>query len=220
MTRLPSTCRLRFSAILQSLLLLAALTAASSVTADEYLCGSLVNAYGPFDYRTAKLSDIQMTETFHFTQDVESLKAGSTGSVGSDLNYTLRVFPNHYRALAALMNLQFKTKTDKPPGAKWSVPCYFDRAMRFQPDDPTVRTLYGVYLMRLHKPVEAVEQFETAIRLGDDSGNLHYNLGLAYFELRDYDKSVAHARRAYELGFTLPGLKEKLSKAGKWPTSQ
>jgi tetratricopeptide (TPR) repeat protein len=211
--------RLRSAAVIKAFLTIAALTLAQAVTADEFSCGSLQSAYGPFDFRIAKLSDIQMTEAYHFTQDVETLKRGSTGTVGADLSYTLSVFPNHYRALAAMMNLQFKIKTDKPPGAKWSVPCYFDRAIRFQPEDPTVRTLFGVYLMRLGQTPDAIGQFEKAVSLGDDSGNLHYNLGLAYFETRDYDKSVEHARRAYELGFALPGLREKLTKAGKWPAS-
>ena len=115
-----------------------------------------------------------------------------------------------------MMNLQFKAKTERPLGATYSVPCYFDRAIRFTPDDATVHTLFGVYLMRLGKPTNALQEFETAERLGDDSGNLHYNFGLAYFEARDYEKSLAHAKKAYSLGFNLPGLKEKLSKAGKW----
>ncbi len=83
-----------------------------------------------------------------------------------------------------------------------------------------VRTRFGAYLARLGKYNDAAKEFETAASLGDDSGNLHYNLGLAYFELGDYEKSIMHAKKAYYLGFNLPGLKEKLSKAGKWPLSQ
>ena len=201
-------------------LLLAALFASGATIADEFTCGPLTSTFGPFDYRTAKPFDIKIVEDFHFTREVETLKSGKSSYIGEDLHYTLTVFPNHYRALAAMMNLQFKTKTDKPLGAKSTVPCYFDRAIRFTPDDATVRTLFGVYLMRLGKTTDAVQEFETAERLGDDSGNLHYNIGLAYFEVREYEKSLAHAKRAYELGFNLPGLKEKLAKAGKWPGVQ
>lgn len=197
-------------------LFLAAAVASGSATADEVTCGSLTSSFGPFDYRIANAADIKIVEDYHFTREVETLKSGSTSYIGGDLNYTLAVFPNHHRALAAMMNLQFKTKTDHPLGAKYTVPCYFDRAIRFTPDDATVHALFGVYLMRLGKTEDAVRELEGALQLGDDSGNLHYNLGLAYFEVRDYEKSLDQAKKAYELGYNLPGLKEKLSKAGKW----
>jgi hypothetical protein len=188
--------------------------------ADELTCGPLKSSFGPFDYRTASVADRELVESYHFTPDVEALRRGSTGTIGADLAYTLAVFPNHIRALIAMMNLQFKTKSDKPVGARWSVPCYFDRAIRFQPEDGSVRAVFGVYLFRLGKPDLAVKELEAALTLGADTGNVHYNLGLVYFDLRDYDKSVEHAQRAYAMGFNLPGLKDKLSKAGKWPLSK
>jgi len=198
------------------LLLVAALAMAQPAAADEATCGALRNAYGPFDYRTAGVAELQLVEDYHFTAEVEALNSGKSCAIGGDLDYTLRAFPNHARALVTMMNLQFKARKDPPPGARWSVSCYFDRALRFRPDDATVHTIFAIYLMRLGKTADAVTQFETAAELGDDSGNLHYNAGLAYFELRDYDKSLAHAKRAYELGFALPGLRDKLRKAGKW----
>src|ERR1700682_1722293 len=41
-------------------------------------------------------------------------------------------------------------------------------------------------------------------------------LGLAYFDLRDYDNALDRARSAYRLGFPLPGLRNKLQEVGKW----
>lgn len=199
-------------------LIAALLTLPQSAVADEFTCGALVNSVGPFDYRIPR-AELNTVEAFHFTPEVAMLKEGKSGYLGGDLDFTLRAFPNHSRALASMMELQFKAKTVHPYGAKWSVPCYFDRAIRFAPDDGTVRNVYGVYFMRLGKPHDAIEQFELAVRLGDDSGNLHYNLGLAYFDVHDYDKAVAEAQKAYALGFSLPGLQEKLRRAGKWPSS-
>ena len=157
-------------------------------------------------------------EDYHFTPPVEELKHGKSGlTIGGDIDYTLRAIPNHYRALVAMMNLGFKGKKDPPPGAGFPVECYFDRAIRFRPEDGAVRTIYGIYLFRRGKMTDAITQFETAEKLGDNSGNLHYNAGLVYFELGDYDKAVAHAKQAAELGFALPGLRDKLTKIGKWP---
>ena len=203
--------------LLRAALLAICIVAAGPVLADEFACGSLKNATGPFDYRKPDLDNLRMVQEFHFTPEVESLRQAKTGYLGGDLDYTLRVFPNHHRALASMMALEFKAKTDHPTGVHWPIPCYFDRAMRFAPDDGKVRMIFGVYQMRKGKTKEAIEEFKAAAELGEDSGNLHYNAGLAYFEVGDYAQSVEHAKKAYALGFELPGLKNKLVKAGKWP---
>lgn len=165
----------------RSLLLAVCLSAAWPVAADEISCGSLKNATGPFDYRKPDLESLRLVEEFHFTPEVESLKVAKTGYLGGDLDYTLRVFPNHPRALAAMMALQFKANTDRPTGTKWPVPCYFDRAIRFAPDDGRVHTILAVYLMRTGKTKEAIEEFKVAASLGEDGGNLHYNAGTRVF---------------------------------------
>lgn len=182
-------------------------------------CGDLANAYGPFDYRTSR-DKLAVVETYHFTQDVEALRSGATGQIGSDLDYTLRASPNHPRALIAMANLGRKLNTDRPPGAKYPVPCYFERAIRFANDDPMVRLVYGTYLARVGKRKMAVEQLESALRLDQDNANVHYNLGLVYLDLKDYPKAREHAQRAYELGFSLPGLRKRLEAAGQWTTTQ
>jgi len=41
-------------------------------------------------------------------------------------------------------------------------------------------------------------------------------MGLIYFDLKDYDKALSFAHRAYGSGFPLPGLRDKLKKVGKW----
>jgi tetratricopeptide (TPR) repeat protein len=61
-----------------------------------------------------------------------------------------------------------------------------------------------------------VRRFKEANGLLGDDLNVHYNLGLAYFELKDYDQALEHAKRAYALGHPLPGLRDKLKRAGKW----
>ena len=58
---------------------------------------------------------------------------------------------------------------------------------------------------------------EEARRLSGDSPNVNYEkLGLAYFELKDYDKALEAAQKAYGAGFELPGLRNKLQEAGVW----
>lgn len=179
-------------------------------------CGELRNAIGPFDYRTAPQATRSLVEDHHFTPDVENLRRGISGAVGGELNYTLRAFPNHPRALLAMIKLGEKERTERPNGAGYTVACWFDRAVRFQPEDPTVRTLYGVYLLKKGAKQDAIKQLEQASTLAGEDANIHYNLGLAYFDVGDYPKSLRHAQEAYRLGFPLAGLRKKLEKAGKW----
>jgi tetratricopeptide (TPR) repeat protein len=178
-------------------------------------CGDLANAYGPYDYRTSR-DKLLIVEGAHFTEDVESLRRGRTGPVGGDIDYTLRASPNHPRALIAMANLGRLMNTEQPPGAHYSVACYFDRAIRFASDDPIVRLVYGTYLYRVGKPHDAIKQLEIARSLDPDNANIHYNLGLIYLDLKDYPKAREHAERAYALGFALPGLRKRLEEAGQW----
>lgn len=48
-----------------------------------------------------------------------------------------------------------------------------------------------------------------------DSAEIHYFLGLLLVEENKIDEAVLHARRAYELGYPLPGLMAKLERLGK-----
>jgi len=179
-------------------------------------CGSLENAYGPFDYRTQR-DKLKIVEEAHFLPFVENLTRGNTSSgPGGDIDYTLRASPNHHRALMAMMNLARKEKKDQPWGAQYSITCYFDRAQRFAPDDGMVKALLGIYLLRQGDRSKAVEKLEEAAKLNPGDGNVQYNLGLAYVQIGSYDKALESAHRAYAAGFPLPGLREKLKRAGKW----
>lgn len=185
--------------------------------AGEADCGSLKNHFGPFDYRSAPPEQRQLVEGTHFTPKVETLVGGNTTiSPGGDMGYTLNVFPNHHRALMALIKLSEKEKTDKPRDMGYTVACRFERAERFRPDDATVKMLHGIYLMRKGKMQAAADKLEEANSLAGEDANILYNLGLAYFDLKQFDKALASAHAAYALGFPLPGLRDKLKRAGKW----
>jgi tetratricopeptide (TPR) repeat protein len=49
---------------------------------------------------------------------------------------------------------------------------------------------------------------------GGASAELHYFLGLTLIDAKNYEKAQEHARRAYELGYPLPGLANKLAAVG------
>jgi uncharacterized protein (TIGR02996 family) len=183
-------------------------------------CGPLRNGYGPYDYRTDRSgSTLSIVETYHFTPNVEALIKGNTSTLGGDLDYTLRAFPNHHRALLALMRLGKRTKSTQPAGLLYSVECYFDRAIRFRPDDTTVRMIYATFLFDSARPAEADAQLEQVDKRAGDDAFTHYNVGLIYIEHKNFDKALDQAKKAYALGFTRPELREQLKAAGKWSSA-
>ena len=179
-------------------------------------CGPLENQYGPFDYRNQK-NYLGVVEQHHFTPQVEALVGGSSSvHVGEDLDYTLRAFPNHHRALLSLTRLGEKTHSSQPIGLPYSVECYFERALRFRPKDTTVRMIYASYLYKDQRGAQAKQQLDLAAAVAGDNPFTHYNLGLLYLEQENYPLALAHAHKAYALGFTQPALREQLQLRGKW----
>src|ERR1043165_6461782 len=53
--------------------------------------------------------------------------------------------------------------------------------------------------------------------VGGASAEIQYTLGLIYFELDDKENALAYARKAYDKNYPLPGLQQKLKRAGYWP---
>ncbi len=195
-----------------SLLLLVALPSPAQV---NDLCGDpFRNAYGPWDYRTTTAEQRNVVERYHFTDKVASLQGGEGGTIAGDLSYTLRVFPNHPQALLSLTRLALREKAVKIN--EYSVECWLERAARFRPDDPMPPAIAGTYFARLGRTAEALSELDRAASLGSDDANLNYNLGLGYLEAKKYDKAMAHARQAYAAGFPLPGLRNRLIRAGAW----
>ncbi len=200
------------------MILTALLAAGTSALAQPNggACGSLANAFGPFDYRHVRGHELQIVEGAHFTPAVEALIRGSSGYLGSDLDYTLRAFPNHHRALVSMMRYGEKTKSPQPPNTQYPVECYFERAIRFQRDDVIARLLYATFLQKADRHDEANAQLQQAEGFAGDNAFSHYNIGLVYLDGKNYQGAVRQAHRAYELGFPRTELKDRLVAAGQW----
>lgn len=179
--------------------------------------------YGPYDYTnpTDFRDKLPVVNNYHFTRRVENLIGGAkeeTSHPGGDLNYVLMAFPNHHRALAAMMRLSWKENRPKPIGSHFSVECWLDRAVRWRPEDGVARMLYGNYLAndRIKRYKEAIPHYELAEQRLKNNPNLFYNIGLLHFHMKDYDKSREYAKKAYAGGFPLAGLRQMLIRVGKW----
>jgi tetratricopeptide (TPR) repeat protein len=179
-------------------------------------CGSLDNAFGPFDYRdpAARKQSLGLVETHHFTQDVEQLIRGAdSGSLIGDLDYTLRAFPNHHRALSAVSRYELRGGRQWTNPAVRSAECYLQRALVFTPNDAIVRLLFGNHLLKSGKKDAAREQFDEALLLQPSDVEVNYNAGLLYLEVGDLARAKELADVAYAGGYPLPGLRRKLAEA-------
>lgn len=190
-------------------------------------CGSLTQSWGPFDYRPDRYIPentyrshralLGIVEQAHFTPEVEMLTRGKTSTTpGNDISYTLGVFPNHHRALMAMAALGDKEKTEKPYGARFPVDCYFRRAVAWRPDDNIVHMLYARYLAKAKRIDEAEQQLGIAASQAKDNPMTHNNLGLIYFDMKNYGQALVHAHKAYALGLGMPNLRQQLQSVGKW----
>lgn len=178
-------------------------------------CGSLANGFGPFDYRT-DVDRRDIVETHHFTPEIEMLIRGRTGRLGADIDYTLRAFPNHHRALIAMMRYTDNLKVERAPDANFSMQCYFVRALQFRADDTTVRMLYAVWLNTRQRRDEALRQLAVAKNYAGDNAFTHYNLGMVYMDMGEAQLALEQAHAATRLGFPLTELRQRLVTANQW----
>jgi tetratricopeptide (TPR) repeat protein len=179
-------------------------------------CGPLENAFGPYDYRTERGHNLYLVESAHFTTTVEALIKGNAGYLGSDLDYTLRAFPNHHRALISTMRYGEKLRSPQPPNLRYSVECYFLRALRFRDDDTTARILYAKFLDQNRRGSEAIDQLTRAAKQAAENGFTQFNVALVHLEAGRHDHALEHAHEALRLGFERPDVRDKLTALGKW----
>jgi hypothetical protein len=158
-------------------------------------------------------------EKYHFPPSVAIAvrPAGQSVSwLGGNLDYTLRSFPNHHRALNALVILWERDQVVQPPGSKLSTDCWFERAVRFRGDDVIVRMLYARYLGLRKQPDRAAVHLAEAERAAEGNVLTLYNAGLVHAELKRWDDALRLEHAARAQGMARVELKDKLVKAGRW----
>jgi len=202
---------------LPRLLLLCLAAAALPAMADPVKeCGTLEWNYGPYDYRVATPHQRKLVESAHFTPEAEELKESPTGSFGADFKYTLSVFPNHPRALLAMERLVAKERRNPASGAKYTIECFYERALRFKPDDHIPRLFYVNFLIRRNKFDEAMKHLDYVAETTKDEPLAQFNTGMLYMDMKEYDKALVQAHRVLAMGFERRELRDRLAAVGKW----
>lgn len=196
-------------------------------------CFGIEPGFGPFDYtdpdtrlpgKYGRQSPLYLVESAHFTPPVEQLITGRSGGKDpiGDINYTLRAFPNHHRALWSVSRhyLRKLKSTDSDQlmakerlGQGTPPPeCYFHRAKAFAPNDKMVSAVFGIYLHKRGMLDAALKEYQEAEAKLPKYPELVYNMGLLYFDLGQVDKAQEYAERARVLGYPLDGLSTKIQR--------
>lgn len=195
-------------------------------TLDGKPCTGGAEGFGPYDYfdvdeetdplygkgRYWEANKVHTDRARLLLDRPRPMSQGDFQLAMSNLDYTLRAFPNDPRALQymveidhVLRNSQRRLASEYPPPE-----CYFERAIHFRPEQPHIPLLYGIYLNKRDLPEREILQYEQALRLNNEFAEAHYNLGLALAKLRRFDDALPHASKAYQLGFPLQGLRRIL----------
>lgn len=183
-------------------------------------CKGKKTTFGPFDYRYRDTvpEAISMVEGAHFNAKVESLKEGAKHKyhLYADIDYTLRAFPNHHRALYTIIRL--RTQQQEPYKIKQlaQAECYLNRATNFASEDPAVYSLYGILLHKLDKYDEALKKYLHAQKLAPHDIQTKYNIGLLLCDMKRYDEAKIYAVEIYNTNYPFKGLKNRLIQAGYW----
>ena len=182
-------------------------------------CDGIADWWSPKDFRLISSSPtlqrkFEDGKINHLDPAISRMDDGNYNlNVIADLDFLLRRWPNHYLALQALIKFEAgggRTISNRP------AICYFEWARRFAPDDVNVLILQGLYFYNKQDHAMAEAAWQSALQIDPGSPDAHYNLGLLYFGAGKFDDALKHGRAAYDSGFPLPGLKNKLVKAGQW----
>ena len=217
------------SLILQMVLIVPSLS--SVAIAGEEECGTLTTHFGPWDFYDQKnhrstgaeaQGKIKIVTGRHLTKNMLRLKRGSTAvDIKQDLDYTLRAIPNHPKALDLASRFAYQRSIsesfkNRQKKLTLTAECYFDRAFRLKRDRAEVWVIYGIHNHRFKNYKKAISNYITANELGLNSPEINYYMGLSYFAVADYENAKKQATIAYDGGFPLQGLKNKLKSVDQW----
>lgn len=167
------------------------------------------------DYFAARGSDrLAVVEQYHLGPCQQNYRNRDWARAVSECNFILRIFPNHPAALLLVTQVCEQWKS----GACLLLDEFFERAIAVNPKAAGTYVVQGIYYSRTRNFPVAIERFKTAVDLDPNNMNAHYNLALAYLDSNQFELANLHAQRAYALGATPPGLRDRLKRAGHWKT--
>lgn len=146
--------------------------------------------------------------------DTTSARDFALRSAEYESDFTLvRISPGSAMHASILVHLgQIRRAAGDADGAI----AYFDRAIESRSDFPggyQGRAMIARDTRNLEEAIKILQRGSEATER--QSAELEYHLGLALLDAGRPDDALVHARRAYEIGFPLPALRDRLRQAGR-----
>ena len=166
----------------------------------------------PENYFGAHSSEhLWVVEEHHLKKAIDKMGWENLSYAWDDIDFILDHFPNHPKALMMAIELSLKVKKyDK-------VAAHFKRAIYMYPKVAPTYIMHGIFFHKKGNIKSAIEQYKKAVEVDPEQSEAFYNLGLAYMSIKKYEQAYLAAKRAYSLGYPLPGLKQKLKSVNQWP---
>lgn len=195
---------------------------AAQTTGDDNIVCPIFSRANKTDYRdrsTAQLRwSIEDNKLNHLDKAKLRMERGEySRDVIAEIDWTLARYPNHQVALSLLVSYSLaggKAYDFQQPD------CYFKWAREFAADDLNVLMAEAYLKWRTGKSEEAIEIYQEALKIDSQSSTAAYNIGLIFFEKKNYNEATKYAAVAYELGYPLPALRQKLADIGYYLNSQ
>jgi tetratricopeptide (TPR) repeat protein len=159
-----------------------------------------------------EITTLTNVQLYHLGPGREAMKAARYPQALEQFEFILNYYPNHPVVLRLVSDMCMKARSRYCKIAE----DWFEKGLARNPNAGTTHLLHGFHLHRTRQVKEAVKAYQRAVELQPNSRDAHYNLGLAYADLKEYELANRHAQRSYQLGANMPGLRNRLEKLGKW----
>lgn len=156
---------------------------------------------------------------FEEVADVERRATASGAKSARLTNLSIqasRTDPDEERRMTTATLLEHGVQFDgkhvrlKGPGKKFEVEDRFRQALEQFPNDPTLLTNYGEFLIEKFRYADAVEVFTRAVKVAPESATAHTGLGLALFKQDRPADALRHFSDAERLGHGLSAVNAAL----------
>jgi tetratricopeptide (TPR) repeat protein len=195
----------------RSLMILAASILTSCVLSVAHAQKTTSDYYAAKADKTGDAKRLGTVEQYHLEQGDQKFRVGRYDAALQEFEFILGEYPNHPRALLLLAEMCSKWKSPT-----CNVDGLFEKAVDVNPRVAATYVVRGLYYHRTGRLDNAIASYNRALELDPNSLNANYNLGLAYFDQKQYARANEAAQRAYLNGAPLPGLRNKLQSVGAW----
>ena len=139
---------------------------------------------------------VRSVEIHHNKLAYEHIRNGRYDYALNELKYTLRMFPNHPRALQLLTVVASVTKS------KTLAVSYFEQAVTLYPQYALTQAQYGHYLATTGDLENGIQKLRHAVEMDSKLTAGYVWLARAYEEKGDFESAREAGARAKELGYS------------------